>query len=63
MTHNANAIRRHLRPGLSVGEARDVLFTLSSPELYELLVIRQGWSLAAYADFLRRGIVAELLAD
>ena len=63
MTHNAKAIRRHLRPGLSVGEARDVLFALSSPELYEVLVIRQGWSLAAYADFLRRGMIAELLAD
>ena len=63
MTHNADAIRRHLRPGLGVEEARDVLFAMSSPELYEVLVMRQGWSVAAYADFVRRGIIAELLPD
>jgi hypothetical protein len=63
MTHNAKAIRRHLRPGLGVDDARDMLFAFSSPELYEVLVIRQGWSVAAYADFLRRGIIAELLGE
>ena len=63
MAHNVAAIHRHLRPGMSVDAARDVLFAVSSPELYEILVMRQGWSVAAYADFVRRGIIAELLAD
>ncbi len=63
MRHNAEAIRHHLRPGLGVEAAGDVLFAFTAPELFELLVMRQGWSLAAYGDFLLRGIVAELVAD
>ena len=63
MRHNASAVQDHLRPGLGVTAAGDVLFAFTAPELFELLVIRQGWSLAAYADFLRRGIIAELLVD
>jgi hypothetical protein len=34
----------HLRPGVSVDEARDLLWTYNSPELYELLVLQRGWS-------------------
>jgi AcrR family transcriptional regulator len=61
MAHNANSIRRHLRPGLSVQAARDVLFALTGASLYEPLVMRQGWTLEAYADFIRRSLVAQLL--
>ena len=32
-----------LRAEITLEEARDVLWTYSSPELYELLVIRRGW--------------------
>jgi hypothetical protein len=63
MGHNARAIRRHLRRGLSVSKARDVLFALTAPGLYEVLVMRRGWSLEDYADFLRRATAAELLGD
>ena len=63
MRHNAGALRPHLRPGLGVEAAGDVLFAFSAPELYELLVVRRGWSLPAYAEFVRRGLVAELLAE
>ncbi|MEO6412853.1 MAG: TetR family transcriptional regulator [Pedococcus sp.] len=63
MRHNACALTDHLRPGLGVEAAGDVPFAFTAPELCELLVMRQGWSLAAYADFLGRGIIAELLAD
>ena len=55
------ADRGDLRPGLSVGEARDAMFALSSPELYDLLVLRQGWSPASYGTFVRRSLVAALL--
>lgn len=61
MEHNARAISRHLRPGVTVEQARDVLAAYTTPELYELLVLRQGWSLAAFAEFQRRGIEAALL--
>jgi AcrR family transcriptional regulator len=63
MRHNADAIRAHLRPGLGVEAAGDVLFAFSAPELYELLVMQRGWALPAYAEFVRRGLVAQLLAD
>jgi AcrR family transcriptional regulator len=55
------ADRGDLRPGLSVREARDAMFALSSPELYDLLVLRQGWSPASYGTFVHRSLVAALL--
>ena len=43
MTHNAKTLLKggHLRPGLTLEAATDVLWTYSSPELYELLVLRR----------------------
>jgi AcrR family transcriptional regulator len=63
MTHNAEALARggHLRESITRDQARDVLFTYTTPEIYELLVIRQGWSLDDFAQFIRRGITATLL--
>jgi AcrR family transcriptional regulator len=34
----------HLRPGLTLGAAADVLFAIGSPETYRLLVVDRGWS-------------------
>jgi AcrR family transcriptional regulator len=34
----------HLRPDVTVEEARDVLWLYSAPEVYELLVVQRGWS-------------------
>ena len=64
MAHNAEALARggHLREGITRDHARDVLFTYTTPEIYELLVLRQGWSLDDFrGSFIRRGIVATLL--
>ena len=61
MTHNAKAIQRHLRPGLTVSKARDILFAVSAPGLYETLVMHRGWSLDDFAEFLRRTMAAQLL--
>src|SRR5207244_142445 len=61
MGHNARAIARHLRPGLSVDHARDVMLAYTSPEVFETLVLRHGWSLEEFADFQRRGLEAALL--
>jgi len=41
--------------------ARDILLTHTTPEIYELLVLRQGWSLDDFAEFSGRGIAAALL--
>ncbi|HEX6348299.1 MAG TPA: TetR/AcrR family transcriptional regulator [Candidatus Dormibacteraeota bacterium] len=63
MTENAArlAAAGHLRSGLSVAEAADVLWTYSAPELYELLVIRRGMPLQRFAGFVADAMVAALL--
>jgi hypothetical protein len=63
MHHNARrlAASGNLRQGLTIDKAGEVMFAYTSPELYEILVIRQRWSLEQYGDFLERGLAAELL--
>ena len=63
MHHNARrlAARCTLRHGLTIDGAGEIMFAFTSPELYEILVIRQRWSLDHYGDFLERGLAAELL--
>ncbi|MEP7034224.1 MAG: TetR/AcrR family transcriptional regulator [Dermatophilaceae bacterium] len=63
MAHNAEALARggHLREGITLDHARDVLYTYSSPEIFEMLVLRRGWPLEDFAQFLRQGIAATLL--
>ncbi len=51
-----------LRPGLTRGQAVDVLWTLNSPEVFDLLVRRAGWSLKQYERWLAEAFVRELLA-
>lgn len=65
MEHNARHLyeRGHLRKDVTLEEARDVLWTYSSPELYELLVQRRGWALERYGRFVAEGIIAAVLAD
>jgi len=63
MSHNARrlAAGHTLRPDVTVRRAADVLWTYSSPELYELLVLKRGWSLRRYGDFVADAIAAALL--
>lgn len=63
MTHNADALAKggHLREGVTREHARDVLFTFTTPEIYESLVLRLGWPLDDFAQFIGRGIAAALL--
>jgi AcrR family transcriptional regulator len=56
------AAGNHLRAGVSAEQARDVMFACTSPELFELLVLRQGWSLDRYAEFTTNVMVGDLLA-
>lgn len=51
----------HLRPELSVEEARDVLWAYASPDLYHLIVVQRSWSLERYARFVERALIATLL--
>lgn len=51
----------HLRPGVSVEEARDVLWTYNSAEVYELLVMRRGWTPERYGRWVAGALAAALL--
>ena len=63
MTRNAQTLLkgRHLRHGMTLATAADVLWTYSSPELYELLVIRRNWSIERYGEFIADAMIAALL--
>ena len=52
-----------LRRGMSVHEARDVLWTLNSHEVYRMLVEDRGWSKKRYRTWLARMLASALLAD
>jgi AcrR family transcriptional regulator len=51
----------HLRPGITVELAADILWTYSAPEIYELLVIRRGWAADRYGRFVAQALIAALL--
>ncbi len=53
--------RGALRPGISKPEARDVLWSLNSPELYELLVLERRWSARRYGRWIAQQLAAALL--
>lgn len=57
------ADRGVLRPELSVEEARDVLWTLNSHAIHDLLVANRGWSPERYRDWLSMTLACALLAD
>jgi AcrR family transcriptional regulator len=64
MTQFASALHRdgHLRHGVSVNEARDVLWTYNSAELFQLLVIERGWSPKRYGRWVADALIAALVA-
>ncbi|MGH9185033.1 MAG: hypothetical protein ACRD0U_04325 [Acidimicrobiales bacterium] len=64
MTLFARALHHdgHLRPGISTNEARDVLWTYNSPELFQLLVLERGWSPEQYGRRVADALTAALLA-
>jgi AcrR family transcriptional regulator len=55
------AAGEHLRPGVSVDDARDVLWVYSSPEVYELFVMERGHAPAEYANLIAAATIAALL--
>jgi AcrR family transcriptional regulator len=53
----------HLRPGVSLDEARDVLWTYNSVELFDLLVLQRGWDPDKYGRWIAEAMIAALLPD
>lgn len=63
MTHNAESLAAagHLREEVTIASAGEIMWTYSSPELYQLLVLTRGWTLRRYADFIVDAMIAALL--
>ena len=63
MRHNARTLasRGFLRDGVTVKKAADVMWTLTAPELYELLVVRRGWTPGRFGEFVADALMAALL--
>lgn len=63
MTENARYLSDggHLRSRIRLSDARDVLWAYSSPELFDLMVRKRGWSLRKYGRFIADAIAAALL--
>ena len=63
MIHNAENLANagHLRDGMTVAEAAEIMWTYSSPELYELLVLVRHWSPQRYGSFIAESLGAHLI--
>jgi AcrR family transcriptional regulator len=63
MRHHARFLKAggHLREGVTVSEATDILWICSSLEIYELLVMRRGWSTARFARYVGNFMITALL--
>lgn len=63
MRHNAVQlhVRGWLKPEVDLNTATDVLWTYTSQELYELLVVKSGWSVGDYGDFIADSLIAALI--
>ena len=63
MTVNARGLHEagHLRPGLTVAEAADIMWAYSAAEFYELMVLRRGWSPGQHGRFVAQAMIAALL--
>jgi len=53
--------QRHLADGVTTNQARDILWTYNSPELYELLVLHRRWNLNRYRTHIATAVTATLL--
>ncbi|HEX5090023.1 MAG TPA: helix-turn-helix domain-containing protein [Nocardioides sp.] len=63
MRHNARRLQQRgwLRPGIGLAQATDILWAYSSTELYELLVVKSGWPIKRYGEFIGDALIAALL--
>lgn len=64
MRHHARflAERGYLRDGVTVAEATDILWTCSSVEIYDLLVLQRGWLPRRFARFTADFMITSLLS-
>ncbi len=53
--------RSYLRPDVTEREARDVMWAYTDPAMYDMLVLRQHWSIERFREFLGDALTAALL--
>ncbi|RDV10995.1 TetR/AcrR family transcriptional regulator [Arthrobacter sp. RT-1] len=65
MLHNARQVlgRGFLRTDITDEEVADVMFTCTSAELFENLVLKRGWSNEQFGRFVARTLAANLLPE
>lgn len=63
MTMFARQLHASGRLAVSQDEARDLLWTLNAPQVYELFVLQRGWHLARYERFLADTWTHALITD
>lgn len=51
----------HLRPGVTKRDARDVMWLLTAPDTYDLLVNLRRWSIDKYSSWMAETMIASLL--
>jgi len=63
MTLNARGLAAagHLRSDVTVEQAAEIMWTYTSAQLYELLVLVRGWPLDRYGTFIADALIASLL--
>ncbi len=63
MRHHARFLKQrgYLREGITLREATDVLWTCSSVEIYDLLVLQRGWTHPRFAQFVADLMITALL--
>jgi AcrR family transcriptional regulator len=63
MRHHARFLkaRGHLRDGVTVSDATDLLWICSSVEIYELMVMGRGWSTARFARYVGDLMITALI--
>jgi AcrR family transcriptional regulator len=62
-TRMVEAFAGHLRPGLTVESATDILYAVVSPAIMQMFIQDRGWSAGRFADWLVDSIDRLLLAQ
>jgi hypothetical protein len=64
MHHNALTLaeRGLMKAGVTVKEATDVMWAFSAPELFDLLVLRAGWSPERFGTYIGEFLESALLS-
>ncbi len=62
MTMLARDLATTLQAGVTVDDARDVMWAQNSPEVWDLLVTQRGWSPARFGSYLAATLTHALLA-